>query len=324
MAKQIVNVGTAANSGGGDPLRTAFTKINENFTELYGKVVILEGGGVAIQRDAQGSIFGDDSTLLVDGVNSTIPASVLEGTATINVTGNATGAHAGTLDGDLTGSVFGDDSTVLVDGNNNKIVGAVDTTSLRTSEFKITLGRSAGETNQGNLTVAVGYEAGQENQGVSAVAVGSNAGESNQGQEAVAIGEEAGNTTQGTHAIAVGYYAGRTTQGVESVAIGKLAGETNQGANAIAIGEKAGYANQAANSIVINATGTEVYNFGASSLVITPIRSAAMTTILGYDAGTGEVTHNAAIPGYISLADLKTEVAASADFAAFKVRIAAL
>ena len=49
-----------------------------------------------------------------------------------------------------------------------------------------------------------------------------------------------------------------------------------------------------------------------------------MTTILGYDVGTGEVTHNAAIPGYISLADLKTEVAASADFAAFKGRIAAL
>ena len=30
------------------------------------------------------------------------------------------------------------------------------------------------------------------------------------------------------------------------------------------------------------------------------------------------------IPGYISIASLKTEVAASADFAAFKIRIAAL
>ena len=49
-----------------------------------------------------------------------------------------------------------------------------------------------------------------------------------------------------------------------------------------------------------------------------------MTTILGYDAGTGEVTHNAAIPGYISLADLKALVAASADFADYQTRIAAL
>lgn len=33
---------------------------------------------------------------------------------------------------------------------------------------------------------------------------------------------------------------------------------------------------------------------------------------------------NATIPGYVSIASLKTEVAASADFAAFKARIAAL
>ena len=35
MAKQIVNLGTSANKGDGDPLRTAFDKVNDNFTELY-------------------------------------------------------------------------------------------------------------------------------------------------------------------------------------------------------------------------------------------------------------------------------------------------
>jgi len=35
MAKQTINIGTAANSKNGDPLRTAFTKVNANFTELY-------------------------------------------------------------------------------------------------------------------------------------------------------------------------------------------------------------------------------------------------------------------------------------------------
>ena len=85
-------------------------------------------------------------------------------------------------------------------------------------------------------------------------------------------------------------------------------------------------------------------------MVIKPIRSAVGTTILMYDASSGEVTHTASpvitgdvtgsvfgddstllvdavnnvIPGYVSLATLKTEVAASADFAAFKSRIAAL
>ena len=38
MAQQTVNIGTAANDGTGDPVRTAGTKINANFTELYGLV----------------------------------------------------------------------------------------------------------------------------------------------------------------------------------------------------------------------------------------------------------------------------------------------
>ena len=36
MAQQSINIGTAANDGTGDPLRTAFDKINDNFSELYG------------------------------------------------------------------------------------------------------------------------------------------------------------------------------------------------------------------------------------------------------------------------------------------------
>ena len=35
MAKQTVNLGSSANDGTGDPLRTAFDKINDNFNELY-------------------------------------------------------------------------------------------------------------------------------------------------------------------------------------------------------------------------------------------------------------------------------------------------
>ena len=35
MAKQTINIGSTANDGTGDPLRTAFDKVNDNFTELY-------------------------------------------------------------------------------------------------------------------------------------------------------------------------------------------------------------------------------------------------------------------------------------------------
>lgn len=38
MAKQTVNVGNNANDGSGDAARTAFTKINQNFSDLYGAV----------------------------------------------------------------------------------------------------------------------------------------------------------------------------------------------------------------------------------------------------------------------------------------------
>jgi len=35
MPQQVINIGGAANDGTGDPLRTAFDKINDNFSEIY-------------------------------------------------------------------------------------------------------------------------------------------------------------------------------------------------------------------------------------------------------------------------------------------------
>lgn len=64
-------------SGGGaltfDDNTGVFTYTPPDLTTLGGDIV--------------GSVFADNSTLLVDGVNALIPASVLSGTATINVTG---------------------------------------------------------------------------------------------------------------------------------------------------------------------------------------------------------------------------------------------
>ena len=102
MAKQTINIGTKVNSGGGDPLRTAFTKTNENFTELYTRILTAEGqlgldnkGGVTIEQSIIGSVIGADSSLIVDHITGTI---------------------TGKLVGDVTGSVVADDSTVLIDG----------------------------------------------------------------------------------------------------------------------------------------------------------------------------------------------------------------
>lgn len=60
MTKQIVNIGTTANDKTGDPLRTAFIKINENFDEVF------EGIEAAVQPDdlSQVAMTGDYSDLL--------------------------------------------------------------------------------------------------------------------------------------------------------------------------------------------------------------------------------------------------------------------
>ncbi len=80
--------------------------------------------------DLRGSVFADDSTLLVDAVSGIVPAEVVSGTFTGtvigNVTGNLTGDTTGYHTGDVNGSVFADDSTMLVDGVGGQIVGSIN------------------------------------------------------------------------------------------------------------------------------------------------------------------------------------------------------
>ena len=58
MAKQDINIGSTANDGTGDPLRTAFDKINDNFTELYAVSGAGSGNNVAISGN---SIISENS-----------------------------------------------------------------------------------------------------------------------------------------------------------------------------------------------------------------------------------------------------------------------
>ena len=58
MAKQTVGLGTTANDGTGDPLRTAFDKINDNFDELYLNSTITAGNNITITGN---TIASDDT-----------------------------------------------------------------------------------------------------------------------------------------------------------------------------------------------------------------------------------------------------------------------
>ena len=117
MAQKNINIGSSANKGDGDPLRTAFSKAEDNFTELYGRLVTVEAqtgianpGGAVIQQSIIGSVIGEDSTTIIDHATSTIIANKITG--------------------DLTGSVVADDSTVLIDGVSGTINAGALTGSL--------------------------------------------------------------------------------------------------------------------------------------------------------------------------------------------------
>ena len=78
MAQQTVNLGSSANDGTGDPLRTAFDKINDNFDEVYsvtavGTNIDITGnkiistntdGNVVLDTNGTGIVVVDISTSL--------------------------------------------------------------------------------------------------------------------------------------------------------------------------------------------------------------------------------------------------------------------
>jgi hypothetical protein len=44
MAQQSINIGSGSNTKDGDPIREAFRKTEENFTELYNNTLVVDGG----------------------------------------------------------------------------------------------------------------------------------------------------------------------------------------------------------------------------------------------------------------------------------------
>jgi hypothetical protein len=114
MAQQIINIGTTANDGTGDPLRTAFDKCNDNFTELYAGG---GGGGGGIGGNT-GSV--DNAILRADGTGG----STLQ-TSGITIVDGASGTLSGTNSGDQ--NIF---STIAAGGQSLVADSTSDTLTL--------------------------------------------------------------------------------------------------------------------------------------------------------------------------------------------------
>ena len=90
MAQQVINIGTAPNDGLGDPLRTAFGKTNNNFTQLFstsGITGIANGTSNVQSPVANGNVIissGNVSNVLI------VTSGGVYSTGTLNVTGLAT------------------------------------------------------------------------------------------------------------------------------------------------------------------------------------------------------------------------------------------
>ena len=93
MSQEIIDVGASANDGQGDPIRTAFIKTNNNFTELFGigaSQIIYNGTSNVNIPFLNGNVFisvgGVGNVMVLDPTGANIDG-------TLEVTSDVTGAN---------------------------------------------------------------------------------------------------------------------------------------------------------------------------------------------------------------------------------------
>ena len=129
MAKQTINIGTAANDGTGDPLRTAFDKANDNFDEIYLSGLI-------------------DGNLNIDG--NTFKSTNTNGDMILDPNGEGVVSVVGDLV--VSGSIRGDGSSIISIQNDVEIIGDYTVLGNLTVTDAISFGSITGDlTLGGNL-----------------------------------------------------------------------------------------------------------------------------------------------------------------------------
>lgn len=114
MAKQTINIGSAANDGTGDPLRTAFDKINDNFDEIYTELGGTTTSNIKITGNTIGTDVGTGNLqLTADGGSIVVDTAI-----TLQLTDHTDDAIVKfDADGNLVDSTITYDGTTLTAGN---------------------------------------------------------------------------------------------------------------------------------------------------------------------------------------------------------------
>ena len=156
MAQEIINTGNTANDGTGDPLRTAFTKTNNNFSQLFaaGGVSGISNGtsNITILQDAQilMSSTGVSNVIIVTATGATVTGTLI-GNSAISAVGNVTAGGFFIGNGSQLTGVVSTGAAALLTGNT--LSSNVVNSSL-TSVGTLTTVSVSGNVQGGNLRTA--------------------------------------------------------------------------------------------------------------------------------------------------------------------------
>ena len=170
MAQQSINIGSSANDGTGDPLRTAFDKINDNFSELYGsspfgKQVTISGNEIFANATNADLVLSGSGTggvvasaIRINGTTiSSDDSTQVQVNENLDVDGNITAS------GNITaiGNIFAKGNINLGDaaGDQTKVVGVFEADNIQIDGTTITTNTTNGSvTITGNGTGGVNID----------------------------------------------------------------------------------------------------------------------------------------------------------------------
>jgi hypothetical protein len=89
MAQQTIGIGTVANDGTGDPIRDAFDKCNDNFTELYARsetlIIACSDETTAITTGTAKVTFRMPYAFTLTEVRASLTGAAATGTITVDI-----------------------------------------------------------------------------------------------------------------------------------------------------------------------------------------------------------------------------------------------